>query len=343
MDTDDDGETVNSSLRWRSMEHINADFYRQRPHAYLIHRMLGLAMLSGRPDLVATALSEGIQLGEHDVRLRGDGMGLDDEERAAFLTAELEILMYHSAESLLRLVLAHARPDLPSPAINLAALNPQYVLYRQAKKAIVDAEDDALDHLIATAIHGCWTISPEAEFEGDDPPTDQGLEVGRANLRDFLRYAANYIGNRDYQDVYNSAKHGLAVRTGNAGFRMGRPDQLLIDQSGEALQCISVPRDRSQEIEQVTVWSNPGLVFGFLHMALDVMDQVWTLGRFRFAPPDHDADPGILFRTFEAPLWSDLKRLTYDMGPSRGDGPKFITMPTMRWPLGWVLEPSSDD
>ncbi len=325
------------------MELINADFYRQRPHSYLIHRMFGLAMLSGRPDLVEGALGEGIQLGEHDIRLSGSGMELNDEERAAFLTAELEILMYHSAESLLRLVLAHARPDLPSPALNLAALNPQYVLYGQAKDAIVDADDDALDALIVTAIHGCWTIPAEAEFEGGDPPTDEGLEVGRANLREFLRYAAIYIGSRDYQDVYNAAKHGLAVRTGNAGFRLGAGDQPIIDQSGEALQCLSVPKDRSKEIEQVTVWSNPGLVFGFLHLALDVMDQVWALGRVRFAQPHLDDDPGLAFRTFEAPLWSDVKRLTYDMGPSRGDGPKFITMPTMRWPLGWVLEPSSDD
>lgn len=325
------------SLRWRSIETINREFYRQRPHSYLLRRLVGLVVTVGRPDLVDSAFEDGITLGQHDVRW--SGVKLDEDEEQSYLTSEIEVLTYHSAESLLRLVLAHGRPDLPSPAFNLAGLNPQAELYKRAKHNVVDADDESLDALIVASIHGCEAIPEGAFTSGADAPTDDGLAGGRANLRDLLRYAANYIGNRDYQDVYNAAKHGLAVRTGNAGFRLGGgPDgQPIIDQSGEALHCLSAPRDRSKEVEQVTVWSNPGLSFGFIQLALQVMDQVWSLGKFRYAAADFESE-NFYFRTFEAPLWTDIQRLTYEMGPSRGDGMQFITMPTMRWPLGWVLD-----
>ena len=324
--------------RWldRPIEDINAEFYRQRPHSYLTHRLWSVAVMAGRPDLVTQALAEGLTIGGKDVTW--SGLQLDAEEQQSFATSELQILTYHTAESLLRLVLAHARPDLPSPAFNVAGLGYQGDLYQQAKRLIVDASDDQLDRLITVAIHGFEAI-PDGAFGGEGP-TDEMVVAGRENLRHVLRHTAEHVGDPDYQAIYKAAKHGLAVRTGNAGLRISGPtpdDQPLLDQTGEALVCLSVPRRGERGVEEVTVWSNPAFAIAYIHMALEVMEQIWQLGRYRFDQANFDPDE-LVIRLFDSPSLAELQRVTRDAGPSHGEGHPAVLLPKMRVPTGWVLD-----
>src|SRR5690606_13630063 len=148
-----------------------------------------------------------------------------------------------------------------------------------------------------------------------------------ANLRELLRYLADYVLDLNYRAVYNAAKHGLAMRSGVTGFRIGEGDQTLVDQSGQSLSTFAIGKRRNGEapVEQVTVWSNPSFNIGVIRFSLEVLEAIWQLGRFRFVgQPD---DEPFHFRTFQGTSLADLHRLTYDAGPSRGEGPAFLTLP----------------
>jgi hypothetical protein len=59
---------------------------------------------------------------------------------------------------------------------------------------------------------------------------------------------------------------------------------------------------------------------------------VWSIGRNRYTD-----EPGAMVRLFHTYGLSDIMRLTWGKGPGNGEGPAFIEMPHMRWPLGISL------
>lgn len=326
-----------------AIERINSDFYRQRPHSYLLHRVQALTMLCGRPDVVSETLAAGIDLA--GISMTYPNWSPELADHLDFLTLEAEVLLFQTAEALLRLVLAHAPTDESSPALNQAALKSHTKFYRRLEQLIRDASDESLDHIVINTIHGTDSIAP-LQMEPIDgqggklEPSQAGLEEGRANLRGLLRYLADYVLSDDCRDVYNSAKHGLATRTGNFGFRLGGGDgqRPITDQSGQALMCIAVgKRDEHGElpVDNVVVWSNPAEALGVIYMSLHAMDAVWQLGKLR--QTKQEPDEGFCFRTFEGYSVDTIRQAAYDLGPSRGEGFAFATIPHFRLPTGVVL------
>lgn len=326
-----------------AIERINSDFYRQRPHSYLLHRVQALTMICGRPDVVSETLAAGVELA--GISMTYPNWSPEPEAHLDYLTLEAEVLLFQTAEALLRLVLAHAPTDGSSPALNQAALKSHTEFYRRLEQHIRDASDDALDHIVINTIHGTDSIGPLQlqPIDGDDvgvAPSQTGLEEGRDNLRGLLRYLADYVLSDSCRDVYNSAKHGLATRTGNLGFRLGGGDgqRPITDQSGQALTCIAVGRRNEHgelPVDNVVVWSNPAEALGVIYMSLHVMDAVWQLGKLRHTR--EEPDEGFCFRTFEGYSVDTIRQAAYNLGPSRGEGFAFATIPHFRLPTGVVL------
>lgn len=318
------------------LREINREFYRQRPQEYLYRRLMSLMLMVGRPDAVADALAEGVEVGL--AKLQHPGWPVDDEAHVDYLTQEAEVLHFLTAESVLRMVLAHGRHDSTSPALNLIGLRSHRQFYDAIERSIRDADDDTLNDLIVGAVHGSdgdgLMLAP---LPGEAHVATPDFEAGRQNLRELLRHLASYVLEPNYRDVYNAAKHGLTMRSGVTGFRLGDRDRPLVDQSGQSLSCFAIGQRRDGEapVDTVTVWSNASFNIGVIRLSLEVLESIWQLGRFRFVgQPD---DEPFRFRTFQAPTLFELHRLTYDSGPSRGRGPAFATIPHMRWPTGIVV------
>lgn len=326
-----------------AVQRINDQFYQQRPHMYLRHRMDALAMVSGEPDIVSQTLAGGVDLAGLSIsKTTGSS---DPDEHDEYLALESQVLLFQTAEALLRLILAHATTDGTSPALNQAALKSHRHFYRQVNDYIYEASDDDLDELIIWTVQGTDSIAG-VEFEPIPTssavglPTQEGLETGRTNLRGLLRYLANHVLSDNTRDMYNSAKHGLAAQPGIVGFRIGGEDgqPVLTDQHGYALMCVSVgPRDDEglRPVDQVFVWSNPAEALAITNWSIDVMDAVWQLGKLRHT--GKQAEEGFIFRTFEHPSIDTIRKAAYDLGPSRGDGPAFATIPHFRLPTGIAI------
>lgn len=324
-----------------ALAQVNREFYRQAPQTYFQRRIFALALMSGRPDLVRDALAEGVEVGK--ARFSHDAWPVDDDDQAGYLAVESEVLLYHAVEALLRLLLAHYPRGGSIPALNLASVTSHRDFYRRVRAAFIDSTDAQLDLLIERTIHGFQ--APENMPDLDDPRfTVEAALEGKANLREFLRYFATFVLEDDHRFVNNAAKHGLAVRHGHHGFRLGggTPEQPpLIDQSGDAVGCIVVIRDPTsgeQRVEQVTVWSNPERNFGLLHVVLDIMDSLWSIGRAL-----HLDEKGWTIRLFDQMSLSQMRQITRATGPSTGEGPAFVEMPHMRWPLPIALGDKDDE
>jgi hypothetical protein len=292
-----------------------------------------MAIMTGCPDVVRGALADGIDLGL--AHLGSDDWDASEERRMSYLAMESEVLLYHTAECLLRLILAHAPLDSrSSPPLTLAGLRRPGDLYDAIRDTIVDLDDDQLNEVIARTIYGFrpWDgIPPEL---ADEPcnATSEMFDEGLANLRDILRYLGEHVRGADFKAMNNAAKHGLAIRLGEHGFALGdvgpngkRP----IDQRGPALTCIDLARDPTGQgrlVEQVIVWSNPTRNIGFIFLMIDLIDAVWELGRAL-----HTDHVGRTFRVF------DKVGVDTVLVNSRKDGPSpenFYEIPHMRIPLG---------
>jgi hypothetical protein len=341
MDANQDSARSDSLPGWQrempsELREINREFYRQRPQEYLYRRLLSLVLMVGRPDVVADVLAEGTEVGL--AKFKHPAWPVEDEAHVDYLTQESEVLHFLTAESVLRMALAHGRQDSTSPALNLIGLKSHPQFYDAIKRCIRDADDDTLDDLIVAAVHGSDGNGLQlAPLSGDSDTEPPDLEAGRQNLRELLRHLAEYVLEPNYRDVYNAAKHGLTMRSGVTGFRIGDTDSPVVDQRGQSLSCFAIGPRREGEapVDTVTVWSNASFNLGVIRLSLDVLESIWQLGRFRFVgQPD---DEPFRFQTFQAPTLTELRRLTYDAGPSRGQGPAFVTIPHMRWPTGIVV------
>ena len=319
----------------RSLDAVNREFYRQAPSDYFKRRLYSMAMMAGRPDLVRCALAEGLSVGA--ATFHHAHWPVDDEYQNAYLAVESEVILYHASEALLRLLIAHYPRDGSLPALNLAAVTSHQEFYGKVRSHFVDSTDEQLDHLIERTIHGFR--SPEGMPTVDDPEfTPQAAVMGKANLRPLLRYLARLLLEDDYRFINNAAKHGLAVRAAEHGFRLGgrTPDaRPIVDQRGEAVSCITVVKDRTSGetvVDQVVIWSNPIRNLALVDYLLEVMESLWSVARNRFL-----GEEGVIVRLFHSYGLEEIFNVSRGSGAGTGDGLRFLEIPHVRLPLGIVL------
>lgn len=294
-----------------------------------------MAIMAGRPDLVAEALAEGVHVGT--AVLRHEAWETDDEAQVGYLAIESEVLLYHAVEALLRLLIAHYPHNSSSPALNLAALTSHRAFYNEVRRHFLDSSDDQLEHLVERTVHGFR--SPEGMPEIDHSAfTAEAARQGKENLREILRYLGRFILEDNRRYVNNSAKHGLAVRSGEHGFRIGGgspEDPVIIDQHGQALSCLAVRTEQMSGqtvVDEVVVWSNPVRNIALINLVLDIMESAWLIGKNRVL-----GDPGVLIRLFDTYGLHDILSLSRSSGPTTGEGLPFVEIPHMRLPLGIAL------
>lgn len=319
----------------RSLDAINREFYRQSPRDYFERRLYSMAMMAGRPELVRDALADGLSVGA--ATFHHANWPVHDERQRDYLAVESQAILYHAAEAVLRLLIAHYPRDGSSPALNLAAMTSHREFYSKLRSYFVESTDDQLDHLIERTIHGF--TSPEGMPTIDDPEfTPEAAMKGKANLRTLLRYLARLVLEEDYRFINNAAKHGLAVRAGEHGFRIGGTtpdDRPMVDQSGEALGCLAVVRDRASNqtgVDQVIVWANPVRNVAIIDYVLVVVDSMWSIARNRILDEQQ-----VVVRLFHTHGLETIFNLSRDSGPDAGAGLPFLEIPHVRLPLGITL------
>lgn len=113
---------------------LNKQFYERCPADYFGHRLRLLLTFWGRPDDVLDLFDEGVTVGELSA---GGHVDLKEDSVERFVTADLEVLWHHTAESMMRaygsVVTRTSAPATLSRYMAASSVAPMSVTRRQTQ------------------------------------------------------------------------------------------------------------------------------------------------------------------------------------------------------------------
>ena len=216
----------------------------------------------------------------------------EDEYSLRFVALESEVLLHHSAETLLRLYLAHEGLP-PCPWMELARL--------RAPRDFKEKIRDRFEH--GPSLENSIELSAPVFFGAR--PLDDELRDVAMNLEQTLRLLAGHL--LRYPHLYNAAKHGFGVHATDTGTRLSMPENPEIsdlETSGPAIQYLTArdDEDRRRWYEAMT-FVEPARAMAQIGVASLMIRNLWDVARHRYSEGD---TPEVLMLT--EPVSSQLRR-----------------------------------
>jgi len=243
---------------------LNQRFYDAEPWSYFHLRLAHLLLVAGDSDRYRALLSAGLTAGtvELTIKLHERAANQVPTAEQAYVAVEIETLLHHSAETLLRLVHAHAEAD-PCPWLRMSRVRSAAQFKSWVERMIAKADQSALADLV-TLIIAC------------DARNAAEVEAIVAYLRLLARHFLD-------AGSYNAAKHGMAVRGSSNQMKVEIDDHAWIDARGPTIRWLARwPLDAA---ERPTRWTEISRVFsleaavGLIKMTTDLMRAVWVRAR----------------------------------------------------------------
>lgn len=226
-----------------------------RPWAYFLNQVELLALVSERADGLDDLLRAGMQIGRTRLGLRDDGGPETDEreqDRNRFLVAQAEVLLHHAAETLLRLYLAH-EAKAPCPWLEIAETRS----FREFKKAVRGLASDLDGGRERSGLMRTFFIHDDPDaFQTEPRLTQEQWDERQRNISSWLAWFASYFLDAN---VYNAAKHGLAVIAGDSGIQLGwlSDPSAILGRRGPSLIYVEEVRGRDgPEWRRTMKWIN---------------------------------------------------------------------------------------
>ncbi len=247
---------------------VNETFYAADPSDYLWTRWQLLMLAGGRGQDLARLFAKGVEfagmeIGPQPSASPGEGGELSLD---SFLTIESQMLLHHSAETTLRIFLAHISAE-PMPWIAMNS-NRNFADFKKAVSSqFVDTQPEP-----AIVSHVC--------LGRQTPPDDISVEDWRAAI-DGITAFLSVFAQRFLNDagIYNAIKHGLGVRAAAASVLLGG------QQFGGGASVDFVESDSWNNGERTwsltTQWVDLGETLGLVRVATKIIDSIWHVGRFR--------------------------------------------------------------
>jgi hypothetical protein len=262
------------------VEQLNIDFYRLEPAAYFLFRLRNLLLSAGRGLELEQLIVEGVEVGVFKLGApEGTRLdALDEEQREsqhAFVTLETEVLLHHVSETLLRLYLAHQHSP-PCPWISVSRERSP----RRFKKKVAD---------LLEGLQGAEERERLSKvFFGTTDRTTFGEALSEENWEELVESSRLWLGwFARYMldgDVYNAAKHGLGVHPRRVALKVEIDGHKFLDGSGPCLEYLHSSRDEDghRQWRRTTKWVQWDRLFGAVHIACQLIDRLWTVGRVRY-------------------------------------------------------------
>jgi hypothetical protein len=260
---------------------LNLDFYRLDPSSYLLFRLRNLVLSAGRGLELEQLLVKGVKVGVFELSAPEsswrDSLDQDErEEQDAFVTLETEVLLHHVCETLLRLYLAHEHSP-PCPWLSVS---------RERSPRRFKTKVSALGERVKTPggekdLARVFFGAPDHAGFGDaDLPEEKWAELVE-NSRVWLTWFAGYMLDGD---VYNAAKHGLAVYSRRSAVKVEVDGKPFMEGSGPCLEFLrSVRREDGQrQWQRTTKWVHWDRLFGAIHIGCQLIDRMWTVARVHY-------------------------------------------------------------
>jgi hypothetical protein len=275
-------------LTTKNIKNINKHFYDASPWTYFQHRLGHLMLSSAGDKRLQEALQDGVTVDGVTLRIEApEEPETYPTPTQSFVAVELEVLLHHTAETLLRFVHAHAKPDETCPSIRLARLKSAARFKQWVEEHVRDAPDHELEELCGLAF-AC------------DPSSRDDVAAYGEHLRLFARHFLD-------SDSYNAAKHGMTVQGGSNRIQLQIDEWEAVSQDGVQVSWIARwPRD---DPERPARWTrahrlmSEGAVIALIHMATQMMKSIWIRGRNRHLG---EKDPTVLRPSSADQLFAQL-------------------------------------
>lgn len=313
---------------------LNKQFYHATPHDYFAQRLQSLLLLAGRGDDIDHLVREGLTFGRLTVAPQPDQPSVEDEQqkqreaRERFIIIESEVLLHHASESLLRLFLAHEPKILPDgtlklpecPWLEIARLRDFREFKTRVSARFVEPGDELIRRMqVSTVFYGV------ARKALHPVPPQEEWDAGLLNIGRFLsHYARHLLGSAN---LYNAAKHGLAVMPGDATVQLD--DGALLKADGPSILYLETEADSEGRVRwnQTTAWIDLDRTITFVHLACQFIEAIWGVARVRYT----GLTEGMLVRPFTNPRYESL----IDTRP--------IQVSTMSIQLGYCVAAESEN
>ena len=249
------------------------------PHGYLRMRLRSLYLWLGNPEGMNDLIRGGVKFDEMAIS-QTEGLDAEDEqEQQRSAVIESEVLLHHTAETLLRLYLIHSRLP-PCPWLELSRERD----FRKFKgevenlRARLDSGDEE------KRIHQVFHINADLERTGLSPtPTKERWEGAATNLSRFLDFYAGYFLD---SAPYNAAKHGLAMTSGDQGMELGvgADPEPFLSRRGPAIEYLKVTREPGARPrwEREVKWIRSKRAIPLIHLGCGFIEGIWNIGAGRY-------------------------------------------------------------
>lgn len=262
---------------------LNRRFYDTAPWLYFQQRLAHLVLASSDRERYRAIFAEGVVTGgvalRIEVKPEADDQPVPTPEQS-FVAIESEVLLHHSAETLLRFIHAHAEENR-CPWVRMASLTRFQDFKSWVRETVIEAEQAELAGL-------CQRVF------ASDPHSPDDLDA-------YLRYVRTLAEHFLDADSYNAAKHGMALYGGSERVEFELDGLRLLDRSGTSVSWLTRwPRGdetRQPRWTQVSRLLSPDAAIALVHTATMLMRSVWIRGRqlylgepwsevYRPVPPD---------------------------------------------------------
>ncbi len=240
---------------------LNEQYYEHQPWTYFSQRLSHLMLVASHDERHQERIADGVDLGP--VRL---SIARQQEPAAAttpeqtFAAIDAEVLLHHSAETLLRLVHAHSQAD-PCPWLRMSRVRSPRDFKEWVRAEVSEPELEAVDAL-------CRRV-----FAVETASTEQVRTLTR-----WLRlFAAEFLD----ADAYNAAKHGLSLSGASERWTLEVAGRKLLEHDGASLTWLSTRPDESGRMR----WAETSRLFSvestatMIFIATRLMNGVWDRGR----------------------------------------------------------------
>ena len=304
---------------------INRRFYMgsTTPHGYLNNRLRALLLATSNSDEVKAAHQSEFKVGVLTASY-SIGEELSDENLQDFSIVESTVLVHHAAETLVRLYLAHV--NLPAcPWIEAASLRKPGLFPKQARQLRARLHTEEAQESLMEVFTGARVYQ-----DGPGQMPRANWEERREGLQLLMDEALERV--LEGAPLYNSAKHGLTVKSGNVAITFDFPKDAGIDLSADGPAMSFLERVTPQKRWGIShAWISASANTGLTFVICRQIEDLWALAAHRYVEPQldkrlHTITPEIM----EAVMQTG--------GPS-----KTFTIKTMTEPLVYLIPVTRPD
>lgn len=261
---------------------LNELFYKDpEPSLYFRHRLDNLIYTAFAPEKL-TALELDYERGP--IRIVYSGVSeLDSEDRQMFsrlAAIDATVLLHHSAETLLRLFLAHETLS-PCPWISTASIvTPR--AFKEAIRARFGSQSDRELERDLRAILQVFVGTADQEGTSLSDADWQMCRDSAQNIDAILTHLARIF--LDDANLYNATKHGMTINPGEAfalinGHSIGNGPSITYI---ERVDAVLDNGEKAFQWAMKTAWIDIEHAILFIRWACELMDTMWGVAKGRY-------------------------------------------------------------